>query len=204
MGSGDGYSYPPQGKDEIGEFWSVQHTTSIVRYGGKLCVAESQSCDHSVVALISNPIAAYDLGTEWGNYIDRYGGKHSRVFRPFRTFSPVSEGNTSKGEGRRRIPNPVHRQSPSRMVVALKETLATVTASQLLATEGDTQSALPNCHQNTDPGHPGVAENPPVSLRTKGRLPAIGRAPRVRYYPVDGKLCAEFEIVNWTEVPEPK
>ena len=26
----------------------------------------------------------------------------------------------------------------------------------------------------------------------------------VRYYPVDGKLRADFEIVNWTEVPQPK
>ena len=26
----------------------------------------------------------------------------------------------------------------------------------------------------------------------------------MRYYPVDGKLRAESEIVSWTEVPQPK
>src|ERR1035438_7770391 len=43
---------------------------------------------------------------------------------------------------------------------------------------GGAEIAKSGCRQRTGRGHPGVAEDPPVSVWTKGRLPARRRAPR--------------------------
>jgi hypothetical protein len=57
--------------------------------------------------------------------------------------------------------------------------------------------------------HPGLDTQESLKIlqfrfgRKVGFRPAVVRR-GVRYYPIDGKLRAESEIVSWTEVPQPK